>query len=61
MATQKSRTTVSFDPEDYDQLQQWADEEFRSVPQLIHAIVKKALIDRQSPSSPPTQPAEPKL
>ncbi|HIK30017.1 MAG TPA: hypothetical protein IGS17_09760 [Oscillatoriales cyanobacterium M59_W2019_021] len=60
MATQKSRTTVSFDPEDYDQLQQWADEEFRSVPQLIHAIVKKALIDRHSPDSDSTQPAEPK-
>ncbi|MBE9116541.1 hypothetical protein IQ249_11585 [Lusitaniella coriacea LEGE 07157] len=47
MATQKQRTTVSFDPSDYEEIKQWADEEFRSVPQLIQVIVQKALIERR--------------
>ncbi|MEM6403433.1 MAG: hypothetical protein AAF757_24915 [Cyanobacteria bacterium P01_D01_bin.116] len=43
----KPRTTVTFEPEDYEELQRWASEEFRSVPQLILAIVKRALIERR--------------
>ena len=43
----KPRTTVTFEPEDYEELQRWAEEEFRSVPQLILAIVKRELIKRR--------------
>ncbi|MFM6082959.1 MAG: ribbon-helix-helix domain-containing protein [Dolichospermum sp.] len=46
MSTKKPRTTVSFDPDEYNQLQEWAESEFRTVPQLISAIVKKALIEK---------------
>jgi hypothetical protein len=55
MATKRPRTTVSFDPSDYEELQQWADDEFRSVPQLIHVIIKKALIERRQKSSSPSK------
>jgi hypothetical protein len=47
MATKRPRTTVSFDSEEYEELQKWAESEFRSVPQLISAIVKKSLIERR--------------
>ena len=47
MATKKPRTTVSFDSEEYEQLQEWAESEFRTVPQLISAIVKKSLLERR--------------
>ncbi|MBD2435124.1 ribbon-helix-helix domain-containing protein [Fischerella sp. FACHB-380] len=48
MPTKKPRTTVTFDQEDYEELEQWAESEFRSVPQLILVIVKKALIERRA-------------
>jgi hypothetical protein len=47
MATKRPRTTVSFDPDEYEELQKWAESEFRTVPQLILALVKKALIERK--------------
>jgi hypothetical protein len=47
MATKRPRTTVSFDPKEYEELEKWAESEFRSVPQLILAIVKKSLIERR--------------
>lgn len=40
-------TSVTLDQEDYEELERWAESEFRSVPQLIQVIVKKALIDRR--------------
>jgi hypothetical protein len=46
MATKRPRTTVSFDPREYEELQRWAESEFRTVPQLISALVKKELIAR---------------
>jgi hypothetical protein len=46
MATKRPRTTVSFDPREYEELQKWAESEFRTIPQLISAIVKKSLIER---------------
>jgi hypothetical protein len=48
MATKRPRTTISFDDEEYKELEEWAEAEFRSVPQLISVIVKKALIERKS-------------
>jgi len=46
MATKRPRTTISFDPDEYTELETWAKSEFRSVPQLITAIIKRALIER---------------
>ncbi|WP_337907012.1 ribbon-helix-helix domain-containing protein [Iningainema tapete] len=48
MPTKRPRTTISFDPNDYKELEEWAESEFRSVPQLITVIVKKALIERKN-------------
>lgn len=50
MATKRPRTTISFDPEDYQDIEEWAKSEFRSVPQLISVIVKKALIEKRETS-----------
>ncbi len=47
MATKRPRTTVSFDPREYEELQKWAESEFRTIPQLISAIVKQSLIERR--------------
>jgi hypothetical protein len=41
----KPRTTISFDLEDWEDLQIWAETEFRTVPQLCSALIKKSLID----------------
>jgi hypothetical protein len=49
MATKRPRTTISFDPDEYTALEKWAKSEFRSVPQLITAIVKKALLEKSPP------------
>ena len=49
MSTKRPRTTISFDPDEYNQLQNWAKSEFRTVPQLISAIVKKALMEKNNP------------
>ena len=46
MSTKRPRTTISFDPDEYNQLQDWAKSEFRTIPQLVSAIVKKALIEK---------------
>jgi hypothetical protein len=47
MATKRPRTTVSFDPREYEELQEWAESEFRTIPQLVSAIVKQSLIERR--------------
>lgn len=48
MPTKRPRTTISFDINDYQELEKWAESEFRSIPQLITVIVKKALIERKA-------------
>jgi len=47
MATKRPRITVSFDPREYEELKKWADSEFRTVPQLISAVIKQSLIERR--------------
>jgi hypothetical protein len=47
MATKRPRTTVSFDPREYEELKKWADSEFRTIPQLISAVMKQSLIERR--------------
>ena len=49
MATKRPRTTISFDPDEYRELEEWAESEFRTIPQLISVLVKKALIERREP------------
>ena len=47
MATKRPRTTISFDSDEYQELKDWADSEFRTIPQLVLVLVKKALIERK--------------
>ena len=47
MATKRPRTTISFDFDEYQELKDWADSEFRTIPQLVLVLVKKALIERK--------------
>lgn len=47
MPTKRPRTTISFDFDEYEELKNWADSEFRSIPQLVLVLVKKALIERK--------------
>jgi hypothetical protein len=56
MATKRPRTTVSFDPREYEELQKWAESEFRTIPQLISALVKKSLIERMKQRQAETPP-----
>ena len=51
MATKRPRTTISFDFDEYKELKKWADSEFRSIPQLVLVLVKKALIERSERAS----------
>jgi len=51
MATKRPRTTISFDFDEYKELKKWADSEFRSIPQLVLVLVKKALIERNERAS----------
>ena len=46
------RTTVSFEDEQYEILEKWADKEVRTIPNLIQAIVVGVLR-----GEPPTLPA----
>lgn len=48
MAIKRPRTTISFDDDEYEELLLWAESEFRTVPQLISVIVKKAFIEKKS-------------
>jgi hypothetical protein len=62
MATKRPRTTISFDFDEYQELKNWADSEFRSIPQLVLVLVKKALIERKERNStedPPTEAVAP--
>jgi hypothetical protein len=58
MATNRPRTTISFEPEEYEELKEWADSEYRTVPQLVLVFVKKALDERRSTIAKP-EPDEP--
>lgn len=58
MATKRPRTTISFDFDEYQKLKEWADSEFRSIPQLVLVLVKKALIERKEPDRANDSPTE---
>jgi hypothetical protein len=52
MPSKKPVITIRVDPDEYETLKQWADSEFRSVPSLVLAIVKKTLVDRKGEKHP---------
>jgi len=47
MTTKRPRTTISFDDDEYAELKEWADSEYRTIPQLVLVFVKKALEERR--------------
>jgi hypothetical protein len=47
MPSKKPVITIRVEPDEYEVLKQWADKEFRSVPSLVLAIVKKTLVDQR--------------
>ena len=47
MPSKKPVMTIRVDPDEYETLKQWADREFRSVPSLVLAIVKKTLVEQK--------------
>ena len=46
MPSKKPVITIRVNLDEYETLKEWADSEFRSVPSLVLAIVKKTLIER---------------
>ncbi|WP_207714346.1 hypothetical protein [Scytonema sp. UIC 10036] len=46
MPTQKPRVTLRFEEDEYEKLKQWAESEIRTVPQLVYAVVIKALQEK---------------
>jgi len=46
--TDKPRATVRFEQKDFELLQAWAHSEYRTVPQLITAIVLRALDEKST-------------
>lgn len=47
------RVTVTLDDETHAALQSWADDEARTVPNLLNYLAMKAIKDRQSDEQPP--------
>jgi hypothetical protein len=47
MPSKKPVITIRVNPEEYEVLQEWADSEFRSVPSLVLAVVRKTLLERK--------------
>jgi hypothetical protein len=52
MPSKKPQMTIRIEEDEYKYLQDWATEEFISVPQLAKIIVKKAISKRRSAPSP---------
>ena len=52
MPSNKPRITIRVSEKELEQLQQAADEEYRTVPALVLTLVKKFLDERRKPSTP---------
>ncbi len=52
MPSDKPRITLRIETEDMDQLEEWAKEEFLTVPQLARVIVKRAIATRKRNKPP---------
>ena len=57
MTTKRPRTTISFDDDEYEELKEWADSEYRTIPQLVLVFVKKALEERRERKAQDSQAA----
>ena len=55
MTTKRPRTTISFDDDEYAELKEWADSEYRTIPQLVLVFVKKALEERREHNAQDSQ------
>lgn len=55
MTIKRPRTTISFDDDEYEELKEWADSEYRTIPQLVLVFVKKALEERRERSAQDSQ------
>ncbi len=55
MTTKRPRTTISFDDDEYEELKEWADSEYRTIPQLVLVFVKKALEERRERNAQDSQ------
>lgn len=51
MPSNKPRITIRVSEEELEELQQAADEEYRTVPALVLTLVKKFLDERRKPST----------
>lgn len=56
MPSSKPRITLYMDEEDMDSLEQWAKDEFLSVPQLTKVIVKRAIAEYRKQCETQTEP-----
>jgi len=54
MTTKRPRTTISFDDDEYE-VKEWADSEYRTIPQLVLVFVKKALEERRERNAQDSQ------
>jgi hypothetical protein len=45
---QKNRITLGFSDDEWQALKKWADDEYRTVPQLCLVIIKRSLDDRHA-------------
>lgn len=55
MTTKRPRTTISFDFDEYEELKEWAESEYRTIPQLVLVFVKKALEERRERNAEDSQ------
>jgi len=55
MTTKRPRTTISFDDDEYAELKEWADSEYRTIPQLVLVFVKRALEERRERNAQDSQ------
>jgi hypothetical protein len=51
MPSDKPRITLRIDPDDMESLEEWAEEEFLTVPQLARVIVKRAIATKAQQKS----------
>jgi len=51
MPSDKPRITLRIEPDEMESLEEWAKEEFLTVPQLARVIVKRAIATKKRPST----------
>jgi hypothetical protein len=54
MPSDKPRITLRIEPDEMESLEEWAKEEFLTVPQLARVIVKRAIATKKPPHTSDT-------